>query len=178
MASSLTPDPRYGNLTPNTTADLEADVAALEAADVALDARIDILEIVRKRGKAVSFTGTRTAAGFADVDSTNGKVTLLTTGGDLLAVFVGYCSNTNAPIVQAVALRLDAGSDVNAVSPYSYAGLATYPVPFATGEIFTGVSGTPSVPASHTVYARHSNNSATGTMTTTGHLFVVELSPP
>lgn len=133
---------------------------------------------VRQRGATGNFSGTRTVASFADVDSTNGKVTLLTTGGDIVALFFGYCSNTNAPVVQQIAVRIDSAAEVGLVPVYSYNALATYPVPFFTGALFTGVSGTRSVPVSHTVYARHINNSAIGTMTTSGYLIVVEIGPP
>jgi hypothetical protein len=122
-----------------------------------------------QRSATSLFSGTRAAAGYADVDSTNGKITLTTTGGDVLVFFFGSASNTAGAVVQAVALRMDSGSDVAAVSVYSYAGLATYPVPFCTAALFTGVSA-----GSHSFYARHANTSAVGTMTTSAYLIAVD----
>lgn len=122
-----------------------------------------------QRAATAPFSGTRAAAGYADVDSTNGKITLATTGGDVLVFFFGSASNTAGAVVQAVALRMDSGSDVSAVSAYSYAGLATYPVPFCTAALFTGVSA-----GSHNFYARHNNLSAVGTMTTSAYLIAVD----
>lgn len=122
--------------------------------------------------RSAVFVGTRTAASYADVDSTNGKVSLTTNGGDLLVIFTGFCTNSSTGVVQFVALRLDAGSEVPSTGfpAYSFAGLPDYPVPFCVAWLFTGVSA-----GSHTVYARHSNVSAIGTMVTTGQLVVLEL---
>jgi hypothetical protein len=116
------------------------------------------------------FSGTRTAATYADVDTTNGKATLTTTGGDLVAFFAGYGSNSNASIVQHVALRLDSGAEVGALPVYSFPGAATYPMPFCCVYVFQAVSA-----AAHSVFARHINDSAAGTMTTTGQIFLLEL---
>lgn len=125
---------------------------------------------VTQRAGTASFAGTRTTATYADVDSTNGKVTFTTTGGDLLVLFFGSAANTSAGVVQHIALRLDSGAEVSPIPVYSYTGLATFPVTFCTAALFTGVSA-----ASHSVFARHINDSATGTMTTTGFMIGVEL---
>jgi hypothetical protein len=130
-----------------------------------------LAEVIQAAQSSPLFVGTRTAATYADVDSTNGKVTLQTNGGNLLAILTGYASNTLASVAQHVGLRLDAGADVGAVAVYSYASNAGFPVPFCVGYLFTAVAA-----GSHTVYARHVNDSAAGTMTTAGTLQVVEIS--
>lgn len=125
---------------------------------------------ITQRAQSALFSGTRTAGTYADIDSTNGKVTLTTVGGDLLAIMSGYGSNSSASIAQHVALRLDAGSDVGALPVYSFPGAATFPLPFCATYLFTGVSA-----ASHTIYGRHINDGATGTMTTVGTIIVIEV---
>lgn len=129
---------------------------------------------VTQRASSVgNFIGTAPAGAYVDVNTASGKITLATTGGDILVWFFGYAINTTQPAVQAVALRLDSGAEVNSVSVYSYAGLATYPVPFCTAALFTGVSGTVAAPVTHTVFARHQANS--GSMTTTGTMIGMEV---
>lgn len=125
---------------------------------------------ITQRAQSGIFSGTRTAASYADVDSTNGKVTLTTTGGDLLALWAGYASNSSASIAQHVALRLDSGSDVGAIPAYSFPSAATFPIPFCVVYLFTGVSA-----GSHSVYGRHINDGASGTMTTAGTIVLIEL---
>lgn len=125
---------------------------------------------VTQRLQTGVFSGTRTAATYADVDSTNGKLTMTTVGGDLFAIWVGYASNSSAAVVQHVALRIDAAAEVASVSVYSLPGAAGYPIPFCVAYLFTGVST-----ASHSVYARHINDSAIGTMTTAGYLTLIEI---
>lgn len=125
---------------------------------------------ITQRTASIPFTGGRTAAGFSDVDSVNGKVTLTTTGGDLLVLWTGSASNASAGIAQQVAVRLDAGGDSQATPAYSYVGNANFPTPFCIIMLFTGVA-----PGVHSVYARHSNVSATGTMNTTGQMFGIEI---
>lgn len=137
---------------------------AIQTADLAAGA-------VTQRSQSAAFTGTRSVAGFADVDSTNGKITLTTTGGDLLVFFVGNTSNTLASAVQQVGVRLDSDGADRAIHPaYSFPGAANFPMPFTNAWLYT------SVPAgSRVVTARHNNLTPTGTLTTTGWLIVIEL---
>jgi hypothetical protein len=125
---------------------------------------------VTQRTISSGFAGTRTAAGFADVDSTNGKATLTTTGGDLLAFFFGSSSNNLTGVVQRIAMRLDATADVGLIAVYSVPGAASYPTPFCTVQLFTGVAA-----GTHSVFARHTNDSAAGTMSTNGQIVLLEI---
>lgn len=136
---------------------------AIQTADVAAGA-------ISQRLLSAVFVGTRTAAGFADVDSTNGKLTYTATGGDLFVLFAGYVTNATPGIAQQVALRLDAGAEVSHQSTYCYPGAGNFPMPFCVVALFLAVAA-----GSHSVYARHSNISPGGTMTTQGQLFGFEL---
>lgn len=136
---------------------------AVQTADVAAGA-------ISQRLLSALFSGTRTAAGLADVDSTNGKLTYTATGGDLFVLFAGYVTNPTAGVAQQVALRLDAGAEVSHQSVYCYPGAGSFPMPFCAVALFFGVAA-----GSHSVYARHNNISAAGTMTTQGQMYGLEL---
>lgn len=129
-----------------------------------------VANAITQRAASGTFTGTRTAATYADVDSTNGKVTLTMTGGDLLVWMVGSCSNTVSGVAQHVALKLDADANAGIMPVYSLPGAATFPLAFVTMTMYAAPAA-----GSHSIVARHINDSASGTMTTSAQLFALEI---
>lgn len=125
---------------------------------------------ITQRAQSATFSGTRTVASYADVDSTNGKVTMTTAGGDLLALYMGSATNNTAGTIHHLGLRLDSGSDVGAIACSCVPGAANYSVPFLVGWLFTGVSA-----AAHTVFARFQNTSGAGTFSATGYIILLEI---
>lgn len=139
-----------------------AGAAAQIATLPIITANVAANAITQIASQTTGFSGTRTVATFADVDSTNGKVSLTTTGGKVLVIATGYSSNSTASVVQNVALREDSGGDVASLPAYSFVGAAGFPIPFTLVWVFSSTA------AAHSWYLRHVNASAAGTMTTNG----------
>lgn len=117
---------------------------------------------------ARAFSGTTGSATPGNVDGTNGIATLTTTGGTLIGLYFGNASNSSGGVIQREYLQLDSNGWGATQQVYSYGGLAGYPVPFATAEVYTGQGA-----GSHTLYAGHANISAVGTMTTSGVILIL-----
>lgn len=124
---NLTPEPRYGSLISSGDVALQADIAALEAADVSLDARLDAVEApprcrVRHNANQTVGAGATLALAFnTEAFDTDGMhstsvdtshLTCVTAGMYTIKAHLSVTMGAGAGIVQ-VAARLNGTTDLH-----------------------------------------------------------------
>jgi hypothetical protein len=144
-------------------------ITSSELADNAVDTAAIVANAVTQSAFAVGATPspTTTTASYADLPDMAAALT--TTGGDLIAVFVGAFLHTDATRAAVIALSLDGATEVSAFALNVPAAGKVFMA--VTMRRFTGVSA-----ASHTVKARWLTDAATLSANGTDrYLLLVEL---